>query len=172
MQKIVGAVLILMASAGIGIAKGLDIQKYLKELEQLKQVFWMLRREIQYMKTPFSEAFFRIGTRVGGVFGQWMLFLAEQLEERAGATFFKLWAASIDDCLEKSKLKPKDRERLKEMGMQMGYLDEKMQLGTIDLYLEQLEFVIQRTREEAATKRRLCNCLGVMGGIFLVIILI
>ena len=51
MQKIVGAVLILMASGGIGVAKGLDIQNYLKELEQLKQVFWILRREIQYTKT-------------------------------------------------------------------------------------------------------------------------
>ena len=172
MQKIVGAVLILMASGGIGVAKGLDIQNYLKELEQLKQVFWILRREIQYTKTPFPEAFSRIGRRAGGVLGEWMLFLAEQLEERAGVTFFQLWTASIDHCFKKSKLKQKDREMLKEMGMQMGYLDEKMQLGTIDLYLEQLDFVIQKTRAETATKKRLCNCLGVMGGIFLVIILI
>lgn len=172
MQKIVGVILVLMASGGIGVAKGLDLQKYLKELEQLKQVFWMLRREIQYTKAPFSEAFSRIGRRTGGVFGEWMLFLARQLEGRAGLTFFQLWTDSIDCCLEKSKLKKKDRELLKETGMQMGYLDEKMQIGTIDLYLEQLELVIQRTRAETETKRRLCNCLGVMGGIFLVIILI
>ena len=75
-------------------------------------------------------------------------------------------------CLIKSQLKSKDREELKAIGMQMGYLDEQMQLGTIDLYLEQLSFVIEKAREELVMKKRLCNCLGVMGGIFLVIILI
>ena len=98
--------------------------------------------------------------------------LAEQIEEKAGATFFELWTESIDRCLIKSQLKNKDKEELKAIGMQMGYLDEQMQLGTIDLYLEQLSFVIQKTREELVMKKRLCNCLGVMGGIFLVIILI
>lgn len=172
MQRVVGMILILVASGGIGVAKGMDIQKYLKELEQLKQIFWMLRREIQYTKTPFPEAFANIGRRAGEPFGEWLILLSKKLEERAGMTFFQLWTDSIDSCLKKTKLKQDDKELLNEMGMQMGYLDEKMQLGTIDFYLEQLDFVIRKTRAEAATKKRLYNCLGVMGGIFLVIILL
>ena len=172
MQKIIGAILIILASGGIGVTKGLELQKYLRELELLKQLFWMLKREIQYTKAPFSEAFSHIGRRMEGAQGEWLLYLAEQIEEKAGATFFELWTESIDRCLIKSQLKNKDKEELKAIGMQMGYLDEQMQLGTIDLYLEQLSFVIQKTREELVMKKRLCNCLGVMGGIFLVIILI
>ena len=107
-----------------------------------------------------------------GAQGEWLLYLARQIEEKAGATFFQLWTESIDQCLIKSQLKSKDKEELKAIGMQMGYLDEQMQLGTIDLYLEQLSFVIEKAREELVMKKRLCNCLGVMGGIFLVIILI
>ena len=164
MQKIIGAILIILASGGIGVTKGLELQKYLRELELLKQLFWMLKREIQYTKAPFSEAFSHIGRRMEGAQGEWLLYLAEQIEEKAGATFFELWT--------ESQLKNKDKEELKAIGMQMGYLDEQMQLGTIDLYLEQLSFVIQKTREELVMKKRLCNCLGVMGGIFLVIILI
>ena len=172
MQKIIGAILIILASGGIGVTKGLELQKYLRELELLKQLFWMLKREIQYTKAPFSEAFSHIGRRMEGAQGEWLLYLAEQIEEKAGATFFELWTESIDRCLIKSQLKNKDKEELKAIGMQMGYLDEQMQLGTIDLYLEQLSFVIQKTREELVMKKRLCNCLGVMGGIFLVIIMI
>ena len=158
MQRIMGAILIIFASGGIGVTKGIELQKYL--------------REIQYTKAPFSEAFSHIGRRMEGAQGEWLLYLARQIEEKAGATFFQLWTESIDQCLIKSQLKSKDREELKAIGMQMGYLDEQMQLGTIDLYLEQLSFVIQKTREELVMKKRLCNCLGVMGGIFLVIILI
>ena len=172
MQRIMGAILIIFASGGIGVTKGIELQKYLRELEQLKQIFWMLKREIQYTKAPFSEAFSHIGRRMEGAQGEWLLYLARHIEEKAGATFFQLWTESIDQCLIKSQLKSKDREELKAIGMQMGYLDEQMQLGTIDLYLEQLSFVIEKAREELVMKKRLCNCLGVMGGIFLVIILI
>lgn len=57
MQKIIGAILIILASGGIGVTKGLELQKYLRELELLKQLFWMLKREIQYTKAPFRKRF-------------------------------------------------------------------------------------------------------------------
>ncbi len=171
MQRMIGAILIVFASGGIGVAKGMELQKYLWELEQLRQFFWMLKSEIQYTKAPLSEAFSHIGRRMDGVQGEWLLHLAKLLEEKAGVTFFQLWRETIDCCLAKSELKRKDKEELKAIGKQMGYLDEKMQIGTIDLYLERLTFAIQKTREELITKKKLCNCLGVMGGIFLVIIL-
>ena len=133
----------------------------------------MLEKRNPIYESPFfRKRFSHIGRRMEGAQGEWLLYLAKQIEEKAGATFFELWTESIDRCLIKSQLKNKDKEELKAIGMQMGYLDEQMQLGTIDLYLEQLSFVIQKTREELVMKKRLCNCLGVMGGIFLVIILI
>ena len=89
MQRIMGAILIIFASGGIGVTKGIELQKYLRELEQLKQIFWMLKREIQYTKAPFSEAFSHIGRRMEGAQGEWLLYLARQIEEKAGATFFQ-----------------------------------------------------------------------------------
>ena len=70
MQRIMGAILIIFASGGIGVTKGIELQKYLRELEQLKQIFWMLKREIQYTKAPFSEAFSHIGRRMEGAQGE------------------------------------------------------------------------------------------------------
>lgn len=172
MQKIIGSILIIASSTGIGILKGMDMQKYLKELQVLKQLLLMLRSEIKYTKSPLGEAFFHIGKRMEDVFGKWFLLLARELEEKSGRTFADLWNRSIDDALVETKLKEQDLIQLKSLGRNMGYLDEEMQLGTIDLYLEQLNLEIQRTREELETKKKLCNCLGVMGGIFLVIIFV
>ena len=69
-------------------------------------------------------------------------------------------------------LKQGDIEKLKAAGENMGYLDEEMQIGTIDLYMEQLEREIQRLQKEFTAEKRLCHCLGVLGGIFLAVILI
>ena len=38
MQKIIGAILIILASGGIGVTKGLELQKYLRELELLNNL--------------------------------------------------------------------------------------------------------------------------------------
>lgn len=172
MLKLTGAMLIVFATTGMGIAKGRELQMYLKELEQLRQVFLMLKSEIKYTKSPLGEAFFHIGKRIGKEQGTWLLAVSEQMEKKLGITFFSLWTASVDTYLNKTKLKRQDLEQIKALGMNMGYLDEEMQIGTIDLYLEQLEIELRKTREELVTKRKLCNCLGVMGGIFLVIVLI
>ena len=54
----------------------------------------------------------------------------------------------------------------------MGYLDREMQVGAIDLYLEQLKLNIRKMQEELPEKRRILNCLGVMGGIFVAVVLV
>lgn len=172
MQKIIGSILIVAASSGIGILKGMELQGHLKDLQCLKRMILMLRSEIKYTKAPLGEAFFRIGRRIKGSFGTWLLALAEQLEKKEGGTFGQLWEQSVEGGLSETKLKKTDLGQLKAFGMNMGYLDEEMQLGTIDLYLEQLNEEIKRTRESLGTKKRLCSCLGVMGGIFLVIVFI
>lgn len=83
-----------------------------------------------------------------------------------------MWSNTIEEYLRDTYLKKTDLEHLKEIGLHMGYMDEEMQIGTINLYLEQLELEIQKMRAGIAVQRRLCNCLGVMGGIFLAIVLI
>lgn len=170
MQKIVGSLLIILASTGIGFLKGREFQCYLRELLELKRIFMMLKSEICYTKAPLGEAFFHIGKRTEGVFGTWLLRLGRELEEKTGKTFGDVWTQTAEESLTESRLKKSDMEQLLSLGMHMGYLGQEMQLGTIDLYLEQLEVEIQRARENMDTKKRLCNCLGVMGGIFLVVL--
>lgn len=84
----------------------------------------------------------------------------------------ELWSKSIEDCWKGQNLKQSDIEKLKAAGENMGYLDEEMQIGTIDLYVEQLEREIQCLQKEFAVEKRLCHCLGILGGIFLAVILI
>lgn len=42
----------------------------------------------------------------------------------------------------------------------------------LQLYIERLELEIEKMREGIETKRRIGSCLGVMAGIFLVVILL
>ena len=55
---------------------------------------------------------------------------------------------------------------------QLGYLDTQMQERTLLLYLEQLELSVSRLRGEIREKCRLSTVLGVMGSLFLVIVML
>ena len=172
MQKIIGCILIIAAGSGMGWLKALELQKHLEEVQRLRELFLMLRSEIRYTKAPLQEAFYHMGKRTEDIYGEWLLELSKRLEEKAGKSFPELWTRTIETYLSHTYLKKTDLEKLKDVGTNMGYMDEEMQIGAVNLYLERLELEIQQMWEELAARKRLCNCLGVMGGIFLAVVLI
>ena len=172
MQKFIGAALIIAASAGIGYQKGIHLSRSLEEMQELRRIFLMLRGEVEYTKTPFREAFFQIGDRTSGKYQRWMFQLANRLNERTGKTFMELWKEALTGYRKETDLDRKNWELLINMGANMGYADRVMQLGAIDLYLEQLKLSIRQLQEEIPERRRIFNCLGVMGGIFVAIVLV
>ena len=56
-------------------------------------------------------------------------------------------------------------------GEHLGYLDVDMQERTLKLYLEQLDLTIDYLRQNQREKCRLYTSLGIMGGMFLVIVM-
>ncbi|WP_461812430.1 stage III sporulation protein AB [Faecalimonas sp.] len=172
MQKLFGCILIVFASSAMGWSKGIELKKHLVEVENMRKMFLMLRSEIAYIKSPLPEAFRHIGKRMGGIFRDWLLNLSEQMIKKKGVNFLELWSESIEQYWRRSYLTNEDIEKLKSVGENMGYLDEKMQIGTIDLYVKQLELEIQCLQKEFVVEKRLYHCLGIMGGIFLAVILI
>lgn len=152
MYKWIGSLLIIAAGAGMGWLKGADLQKRLTAMQSLRQIFLMLRSEIQYTKAPLGEAFWRIGRRTDGIYGAWLKKLAERLGQHSETSFRNIWIHTAEESLTESGLSQEDVEYLKAAGEQMGYLDERMQLGTIDLFLEQLESEIREQRRTIAEK--------------------
>lgn len=172
MQKLIGVVLIVASSTGMGYLKGVNLSKNLMEMQEIRRIFLMLRSEVAYTKSPFGEAFYRIAERTYGKYKEWLFFLAESLNQRSGHTFFELWQHALERYFSDTHLDKKNLELLKNMGTNMGYLDREMQVGAIDLYLEQLKLNIRKMQEELPEKRRILNCLGVMGGIFVAVVLV
>ena len=135
---------------------------------------YCLKGEIVYSHAPLEEAFERIGRREKGIPGELFIQTAERIGSRTGENFAKIWEKTIEE-MEKSGnplfLEKEDKEKLLSLGGQLGYLDTQMQERTLLLYLEQLELSISRLRGEIREKCRLSTALGVMGSLFLVIVM-
>lgn len=158
--------LIIGAGAGIGFSKSNDMQKHLNELEGLKKLFYLLRSELQYTRAPFAEVFAKIASKTEGKYGEWLVSICKKLNDKTQGSFWEIWCQSIEEDLRETNLKEDELEELKNVGKNLEYIE------SLDLYIEQMEYRITNTREVYRSKQKLCKSMGIMGGIFLVILLL
>ena len=129
-------------------------------------MFCILKSELQYTRAPFAEAFEKIAKKVEEPYREWLLRLGERLRNKTKSSFWEIWCQSIAEDLHSTRLKTDELDELKNVGKNLEYI------GSLDLYIEQIEFKIANTRETNRSKRKLCQSMGIMGGIFLVILLL
>lgn len=174
-MKIVGAMLVIAGASGCGFGLAGQYGQRLRELEQLRQMIFLLKGQILYANAPLSEAFETIGRRTEGVLSELFLKVAERIDGQQGESFAQIWQEEIE-LLGKPgvslALSKTDRQTLKTLGEHLGFLDRDMQERNLLLYLEQLDMRIQQLREHKQERCRLYTSLGIMGGLFLTILLV
>ena len=164
MQKIIGSIIVLIASAAIGFEKSRELQMNVNEQETLKHIFVLLKKEMQYTRDSIPELLMKISKKTEGKYSEWLRELADDLHHFKHGTFEDVWNCSIEKWFRESQLTKEEKEELCQVGKSLGYIE------VIDIYLEQLEVAIQRTREESKNKKKLYQSMGILGGIFLVIV--
>lgn len=172
MQRFIGAVFIVSATTGAGILYGIELQNYLEKLLYIRHIVYMLKGELEYANAPLDEVFGRVAVRVKEPYRRWLCAMEHQMTERESENFLKIWMRSVDRYLGELHLKSEHSIQLKELGTCIGRMDRASESKNLQLYLERLELEIEKVREGMASKKRIGNCLGVMSGVFLVVILI
>lgn len=169
--KIIGAVLIIASSSGLGVCLSNQWKERLMLMEQLRKMILMLKGEILYANAPLEEAFWRVGEKGGGRLGKLFSDVSVRIASQCGEPFYTLWKEEIYKLGKETLLLEKDKQELAVFGEHLGYLDCEMQERTIQLYLEQLGITIDYLREHQREKSRLYTTLGIMGGLFLTIVM-
>lgn len=169
--KLLGTGLLISGCSGLGFWYAANYRRHLEALEQLRRMLFLLKGQILYANAPLEEAFRRVGEKSQGDLGTFFCAVADRLEQQQGETFYQMWQEEIGNMDTEIPLNKKDRLELTKFGEHLGFLDREMQERTILLYLEQLDLAIEDGRAHQKEKSRLYTSLGVMGGLFLVIIL-
>ena len=63
MQRLIGSVLIITATAGAGYVYGTELKKYLEKIQYLRYISGLLKGEIEYTGAPLSEVFSSVAAR-------------------------------------------------------------------------------------------------------------
>ena len=172
MQRVIGAILILTATSGAGYVYCSELKAYLEKMQYLRYVFSLIKGEIAYTHAPLPEVFQEVARRIKKPHRTWLVETAHEVEQRTEAGFVRAWSRCIDRYLKSLGLKQEHSILIKEPGTFLGSLEQETLDHTLQMYLNRVDLEIEKLREGLAAKTRIGSCLGVMSGIFLIVILI
>jgi len=170
-----GSCLVILSCTGIGLYFGSSGKDRLEKLRLIRQHFTILRSDIRCGST-LPEALETMYQRSEGKeeFPELMAFygeLSDSFQNHKGGSLQTLWEAAAQN-LQGTTLLPEDLRLFSALGGQFGYLDCEMQLKTVDLYLSRLEEQIEEQAQKAGETMRLCRTLGLLAGIFIVVVML
>lgn len=89
-----------------------------------------------------------------------------------GVGFQELWEQQLRELQKETVLSDTNIEELKRLGNQLSYPDKETQLGAMELYSRRLKEQEEHLTRELPVKMKLGATLGILAGMFLVILLI
>lgn len=172
MQRLIGGILILTATGGAGYVYGRELKRYLETMLYFRYVMSLIKGEIAYTHAPLPEVFAEVAGRVKEPYALWLKRTAKETMKREEYGFARMWNRCVDKYLAALSLKYEHSILVKEPGTFLGSLEKDTLDHAMQMYLNRIDLEIEKLREGLAAKTRVSGCLGVMSGIFLIVILL
>lgn len=172
MIKWIGAVLVMVSAYAIGSILAGQIKERERWLKEIKVTLFLLQGELEYHQMPFPEALQLVGERHGGNLKQFLCGLSEELKKKEGSSLQQLWREHTKRFFKSSCLTKEEKEEFAELGVYFMEADRVARKNAIEFYLNRLEEEIVQLRETGADKAYLYRMLGMLGGMFLLILVL
>ena len=164
--KIFGAILIITAGSVYGFSRAEKLAKRERSLIALKTAFRILESEISFTSSHLKHAFLHIHNimKCGKLFE-----LAAMNIELTGIS--SAWCEAVEKEKKALCLTDKDAEILKTLASELGHSDREHQTKNINHVSALLSQAIEDAHNEYTTSAKLYRNMGILGGIFIVLIL-
>ena len=161
-----------LACVGIGFAKSAALSAHVKDLETLQKIIQYLRGEIVTAASPLPDAFWETGRRMRDPYRDFLQDISEDMRRPDGKTLPAILEENTAVHLADTRLTKEEKEELQEAGCSLGTGDRAMQKANLDRYEARLVQRIAELQKGLPERKRLCQSLGIMGGLFLFFLLV
>lgn len=172
MIKLIGAVLVLVSSCAIGGLLALQVKEQERWLKDIKTTLFLLLGELEYRQMPLPDALELIGERHNGRLKAFFCGLSGELKKKEGVSLKELWQKEAVSLFKDCPLPKGQKEEFAELGLYFMDADKETRKNSLEFYLNRLEEDIVSLRENGGDKAYLCRTLGMLGGIFLLILVL
>lgn len=171
MIKIIGAIIILVATTGAGFEVSRHLSERPRQLRLLKSALQSLDAEIMYGHTPLHEATRRLSTQITQPLSTFFESFSKRLTETE-TTVKDAWEECLKEVWKRTALKQGEYEIMKQFGETLGRHDRHSQQKQIMLALTHLEREEMDACDKQAKYEKMMKSLGFLTGLLLIILLI
>ena len=170
-MKIAGILLVLVSCTGLGIVKSNEMGQRLKLLREWHRILLLLTTEISY-HTTLSDACQNVSRRTGLPFSDFLSDLSLQLVSCEGKSLAEIFSEAAEYNLNNCSLSGEDIGQIRMLGEMMQGADRALQKQVLERHSKELEITITELRVQLPGKQKLYRSLGILGGVFLGILLL
>lgn len=138
----------------------------------LSELLELLESGIRYGRETLPECCERAADRAPAKIGQAFQRVSARMQENAGEGFPKVFTEELMSALEGLPLKEEDRQEFLRFAGSGSYADGQMQLRVLEQSREQLVKRRETLERESGDRCRMAVSLGVMSGLFLLLVLL
>ncbi len=164
--------MVIVAGTYMGMLFSQDIEKEFQELWDIRKSFLVIHADISYGCISMGEVMGHVKSQAIPLHSAWFGELERRLKTGRDSTFCVIWEETITECLKETHMSKVVINELKALGKNMGNVDKNQQLAVINLYIKKLEIKMETLENEKGKKQKLYRTLGILGSIFIVVLLI
>ncbi len=172
MIKILGGILVLFSSYIFGEYLASKEKYALDDLYNFKKGLLLLKSEISYLRTSFSDAFLKVSRHLGLGTREVFEEFSYRLENSEVLDTKILWEESLENHKDKLYINKSIIKHIKDLGSVLELQDLNAIISHINFLLEQIESEIEVSKEKNEKTKKLYKQLSVLGGCLVVVVLI
>ena len=170
MIKLIGAIIIVVATTWTGFEASKNLSARPKQLRQLRSALQSLEAEIMYGHTPLHEAARRLSSQLPKPLSTFFDSFAKKLTDTE-TTVKEAWETSLKEVWKSTALKHGEFEIMKQFVETLGRHDRISQQKHIMLTLAHLEREEADAVQNQAKYEKMVKSLGFLSGLLLSILL-
>ncbi len=170
MLKYAGILLIVTGAGGFGTYCSSYLKMRLEQLVECREIFAELNAEREYLRLPYAQLLKKTAKGKSFLFYDILSEVAKAMEENSQADVERLWEKAFHKRATQLLLKEEELDLL--LALARSLLLEGNHTQVAKLYFIQLEDKILQVMQEKKEKQKLYGTISVLGGLFLVILLL
>lgn len=171
MIKLLGAILVLTATTGIGFVIAQRLVTRPKQIRRLINALSILETEIHYGSETLVTACQTIGNRKIDLVSELFQQMSKNLIKMDGASTYDCLYVAVEKWWPTTALKESEKEVFLQFCKTLGTSDRQNQLSHLSLAKQNLRIEEEKAREEQGQYEKMVRTLGLLGGALLIILL-
>lgn len=168
-MRILGGIIFLAGTVGYGIYQSFAYDNKTAMLRQAVEMMRYLISQIEIENASLPDSICKVSVRMEGVIAEVLNNMTKCIRKNDGKALSEIWQEEIGAL--SGQFSEKDMELLIHMFDQTGFYDTKTQMQRLKINLEAFTEEIGIREAERESKCRLYQSMGLMLGIFVIILL-